>query len=92
MSRTNTQKVFPEIRGDRIFLCIAPPYGDPSQNDWLPQEMARTAYSIEREIKPDCTPEKIQSLIAEMAQESGMALEPSAELLRELLREQPKHT
>jgi len=71
-------QVFHDIRtGNRIFLCIATP-------DSM-KEAAKLKYSIERELlAEECSPEKVRSLIAEMAAETGLDLEPS-QILREEL-------
>ncbi len=70
--------VFHDIRpGNRIFLCITTPA--------TMEEAAKLKYSVERELDmANCTPECIKSLVAEMENESGLKLELSEILRKEL--------
>lgn len=69
--------VFHDIRGNRIFLCIATP------SEMV--EAAKLQYTVEREISPDnFTAEKIKLAVAEMITESGLHLELSEILKKEL--------
>lgn len=70
--------VFHDIRPEnRIFLCISAPA--------TMEEAAKMKYSVERELDvANCTPEGINALVVDMEKESGLKLELSAILRKEM--------
>jgi len=70
--------VFHDIRpGNRIFLCISTPE--------KMEEASKLKYSVERELDmANCTAESISALVSEMENESGLKLELSEILRKEM--------
>ena len=69
--------LFHDIRGEKIFLCIATP------DDMI--EAAKVKYNVERELSPEAANAAgIEKIKSEMETETGLSLELSAILKSEL--------